>query len=277
MGTVAVVGAGPGDPNLITLAGARLIARADVVIYDRLAPIELLELARTEAKRISVGKAKGSGPSQGCINQLMVRHAQAGQQVVRLKGGDPAVFGRVVEEIEACGAAGISVTVVPGVSSALAAPMSAGIPLTERGLSAQVTVISGHRASLETYDWSALADPMATVVAESHCAAAIHAAATPAMRIARCTLGELARNGCPFPSPSVLVVGNVARRRPVFSGSSSPSAASWRGPSALEEIEAMQELQYRHPGDRLDDLFGSQLVPEVNDVGRLQRSRAGCD
>lgn len=145
-GTVALVGAGPGDPRLLTLRGAELLRHADVVIYDRLAPEALLDLAPRHALRVYAGKRPGDPVlDQDAINALIVEHAQAGRAVVRLKGGDPFVFGRGGEEAAACRAAGISFEIVPGVSAAVAAPAFAGIPVTHRGLAASFAVVTASR------------------------------------------------------------------------------------------------------------------------------------
>ncbi len=148
-GRVWLVGGGPGDPELITVKGLRLLERADVVVVDRLAPRALLdELPRVLAGQtqvIDVGKQPGHHPvRQSEINAILVEHALAGRDVVRLKGGDPYVLGRGGEEVEACVAAGVPVEVVPGVTSAVAVPSSAGIPLTHRGVARGFTVLSGH-------------------------------------------------------------------------------------------------------------------------------------
>src|SRR3989440_7267329 len=160
-GGVALVGGGPGDPELITVRGRRLLARADVVVADRLAPRELLdELPPTvivvDAAKIPYGRAA----SQDVINSTIIEHARAGRFVVRLKGGDPFVFGRGFEEVLACMEAGIPVTMVPGITSAFAAPAVADVPVTQRGVAHEVVVVSGHvspddETSL-TY-WSGLA------------------------------------------------------------------------------------------------------------------------
>lgn len=148
-GRVWLVGGGPGDPGLITVKGLRLLERADVVIVDRLAPRALLdELPRVtsgDTQVIDVGKQPGHHPvRQSEINALIVEHALAGRDVVRLKGGDPYVLGRGGEEVAACVEAGIVVEVVPGVTSAVAVPAAAGIPLTHRGVARGFTVLSGH-------------------------------------------------------------------------------------------------------------------------------------
>lgn len=160
-GHVALVGGGPGDPGLITTRGRRLLAEADVVVVDRLAPRALLDTLDDDVLVIDVGKTPGHHPvPQGEINRLLVEHAQAGRRVVRLKGGDPFVLGRGGEEMLACLAGGVEVEVVPGVTSAVAVPAAAGIPVTHRGRSKQVTIVSGH----EGLDWAALARAEGTLV-----------------------------------------------------------------------------------------------------------------
>jgi len=145
IGKVYLVGAGPGDPDLITVKGLRLIQQADVILYDRLIPHALLHEAQPDAELIDVGKApKKQRLSQNIINQLMIEKAQKGLQVVRLKGGDPFVFGRGGEEALACSEAGIPFEVVPGITSAIAVPAYAGIPVTHRHVSTALTVITGH-------------------------------------------------------------------------------------------------------------------------------------
>ena len=144
-GAVYLVGAGPGDPDLITRKGARLLRQADVVVYDRLIPFELLEEARPDAELINVGKQPTRHRlAQADINVLLIERALAGKDVVRLKGGDPFIFGRGGEEALACREFGIPFEIVPGVSSAFAVPAYAGIPLTQRGLSSAFTVIAGY-------------------------------------------------------------------------------------------------------------------------------------
>lgn len=165
---VALVGGGPGDPDLITVRGRRLLARADVVVADRLAPAELLGELGPHVEVIDAAKIPyGRAMAQQAINDAMIGHAKAGKFVVRLKGGDPYVFGRGFEEVEACVAEGIPVTVVPGVTSAIAVPALAGIPVTHRGVTHEFVVVSGHVApdhpdSLT--DWAALARLRGTLV-----------------------------------------------------------------------------------------------------------------
>jgi uroporphyrin-III C-methyltransferase/precorrin-2 dehydrogenase/sirohydrochlorin ferrochelatase len=144
-GSVALVGGGPGDPGLITTRGRRLLADADVVVVDRLAPRSLLAELPDDVQVVDVGKTAGHHPvGQDEINRLLVAHAQAGRRVVRLKGGDPYLLGRGSEELAACRAAGVPVEMVPGVTSAFSVPAAVGIPVTHRGLARQVTVVSGH-------------------------------------------------------------------------------------------------------------------------------------
>lgn len=160
-GHVALVGGGPGDPGLISVRGRRLLAEADVVLVDRLAPRALLDELDPAVVVVDVGKTSGHHPMpQEQINRLLVEHARAGRRVVRLKGGDPFVLGRGGEEALACVAAGVAVEVVPGVTSAVAVPAAAGIPVTHRGRSRQVTVVSGH----EGLDWASLAALEGTLV-----------------------------------------------------------------------------------------------------------------
>ncbi|HEY6169093.1 MAG TPA: uroporphyrinogen-III C-methyltransferase, partial [Verrucomicrobiae bacterium] len=144
-GTVYLVGAGPGDPGLLTLRGAELLARADVVVYDALVNAELLRLAPKTAEVIYGGKrAKDHAIPQDELNQLLVRKAKEGKTVVRLKGGDPYIFGRGGEEAEEIAAAGIAFEVVPGISSFVAGPNYAGIPITHRDHCSSFMVITGH-------------------------------------------------------------------------------------------------------------------------------------
>jgi len=165
---VALVGAGPGDPELITVRGRRLLGRADVVIADRLVPQLLLDSLRPDVELIDAAKIpRGRQLAQEAINDLIVDRALAGKYVVRLKGGDPLVFGRGGEETDACLAAGIPVAIVPGVTSAIAVPGLAGIPVTHRGLTHELVVVSGHlppEHPESLVDWPALGALRGTVV-----------------------------------------------------------------------------------------------------------------
>jgi uroporphyrinogen III methyltransferase / synthase len=242
--TVFLVGAGPGDPGLLTLRGAEVLGRADVVVHDRLSGSSLLDLAPPGAVRIAVGKT-GGGPStpQDEINRLLVEHGRAGRQVVRLKGGDPFVFARGGEEAQVLADAGVPFEVVPGVSSAIAVPAYAGVPVTQRGLATSFTVVTGHEdpwAATET-DWSAVAGVGGTIVvlmgvatraaiadrlmaggmAADTPVAAVRWGTRPEQRTVRTTLAGL--GDAPVESPAVIVVGPVAaldlawyERRPLF-------------------------------------------------------------
>jgi uroporphyrinogen III methyltransferase/synthase len=170
-GSVALVGAGPGDPDLLTLRGRDLLAAADVVVIDRLAAAELLGHCRPGVEVIDAGKvprsAHGEGMTQDEINACIVDRARAGRAVVRLKGGDPFVFGRGGEEALACRAAGVPFEVVPGISSAIAVPAYAGIPVTHRGITQDMAIVSGHvdpAADGSVVDWAALAAGPGTLV-----------------------------------------------------------------------------------------------------------------
>ncbi|MFZ2176562.1 MAG: uroporphyrinogen-III C-methyltransferase [Rhodococcus sp. (in: high G+C Gram-positive bacteria)] len=165
---VALVGGGPGDPDLITVRGRRLLARADVVVADRLAPPELLAELGSDVEVIDAAKIPyGRAMAQEAINAALIDNAKAGKFVVRLKGGDPYVFGRGFKELEACAAAGVPVTVVPGITSAISVPSAAGIPVTHRGVTHEFVVVSGHVAPDHPdslVDWPALARLKGTIV-----------------------------------------------------------------------------------------------------------------
>jgi len=229
--TVSLVGAGPGCPGLFTLRGAELLGRADVVVYDRLIALELLELAPPGAELIDVGKNPGESSRQSDINALLVEHGRAGREVVRLKGGDPFVFGRGGEEAEALRKAGVAYEVVPGVTSAFAAPAAAGIPVTHRTLSTSVTVVTGRVGDASAaggVDWQALgraggtlvilmgvserAEIAARLIASGRFpdtpAAVVHWGTAPGQQVVRTTLDGLA--SVALPAPSVIVVGSVA-------------------------------------------------------------------
>ena len=225
---VYLVGAGPGDPGLLTRRGAELLAGADVVVHDRLADPGLLALAPPGAERVDVGKGPGDeGPAQDDINALLVERGRTGGTVVRLKGGDPFVLARGGEEAEALAAAGVPFEVVPGITSAVAAPAYAGVPVTHRGLATSFTVVTGQTGG-EGPDWEALARSGGTLVvlmgvatraavADRLLAAgmdpatpvlAVRWGTRPDQRSARTTLDRLGDTA--VEAPAVLVIGAVA-------------------------------------------------------------------
>jgi uroporphyrin-III C-methyltransferase len=165
-GMVWLVGAGPGDPELLTRKAERLIRAADIIFYDALVGPDVLDLAAPDAERISVGKRSGRhSKDQGSINLLVVRAALAGRRVVRLKGGDPAIFGRAAEEMAALAEHGIAARICPGITTASAAAASAGISLSLRGLARQIRFVTAHARAGEALDldWSSIADPQSTL------------------------------------------------------------------------------------------------------------------
>ena len=168
VGEVILVGGGPGDPDLLTVGGLKALRRADVVLYDHLAPLACLAEVPDGAELIDVGKIpRGRQRAQAEINELLVERARRGATVVRFKGGDPFVLGRGSEEWQACAEAGIPVRVIPGVSSAIAGPELAGIPLTHRGLTQNFSVVSGHVGPdhpASTVNWDAVATSSGTIV-----------------------------------------------------------------------------------------------------------------
>jgi len=239
-GRVILVGAGPGDPDLITIRGAKMMARADVVLYDELASNELLDLASDRAELINVGKRGHDEPTrtQDEINRLLVEYAHAGRTVVRLKGGDPVVFGRGGEEMSACADAGIPFEIVPGVTSAVAALSYAGIPVTDRRYSASFAVVTGHKDPsrvAEQTRWRELGTAVDTLVilmgmrnlaglieeliaggkSPDTPAAAVMHGTLPEQKTCVSTLAELpeAVVKAGLGSPSVVVVGDVVRLR----------------------------------------------------------------
>ncbi len=166
-GIVYLIGAGPGDPELITLKGAAILKKAQAVVYDALVQESLLKLAPPDAKLLYMGKRAGRMcPSQEEINRTLIEQALAGNTVVRLKGGDPFVFGRGGEEVMALGEAGVPCEVVPGVTSGVAVPGSLGIPVTHRGVSGSVAFVTGHPGSglEDPVDWEKLSTAVGTIV-----------------------------------------------------------------------------------------------------------------
>lgn len=233
MGKVWLVGGGPGDPDLLTIKALRLLQSADVVVHDRLTPQPVLDLAGPQARMIDVGKRKSRHTlPQDDINALLVALALEGLMVVRLKGGDPFVFGRGGEEMQACREAGVPVEIVPGVSAGLAAAAGAGAPLTHRGMAQAVTFVTGHAASGQApdLDWNALASANHTVVVymglssapiiTERLIAAGRAATTPVLAVENAsrpderriisTLGSLPLALSAIDGPAILIIGEVA-------------------------------------------------------------------
>jgi uroporphyrin-III C-methyltransferase/precorrin-2 dehydrogenase/sirohydrochlorin ferrochelatase len=231
-GRVVLVGGGPGAPDLVTVRGRRALAEADVVVTDRLGPTDLLDELPAAVEVIDVGKTPGHHPvPQHEINALLVEHARRGRTVVRLKGGDPYVFGRGGEELLACAEAGVPVEVMPGVSSALAVPALAGVPLTHRGVTAAFHVVTGHQG-LDAVSVACVVERAATLVILMGVAAlasiseqALAAGADPAtpvaivergstagQRVTRARLDHVARVAAEagVRAPAVIVVGDVA-------------------------------------------------------------------
>lgn len=234
---VSLIGAGPGDPELLTLKGARRLREADVIVYDRLAAPELLATAHPDAELINAGKEPGKpGPGQGEINRVIVEKALEGKRVARLKGGDPFVFGRGGEEAIACIEAGVRFEVIPGITAGIAAPAYAGIPVTHRGISTSVTLVTGHEdVNSSGVDWEGLGRLKGTLVLmmsvgslteicgaliTAGCdpntpAAAIEWGTRPVQRVLSASLGDLPQKASEFKlmAPATVVVGDVAALR----------------------------------------------------------------
>jgi uroporphyrin-III C-methyltransferase len=236
-GNVSIVGAGPGAPDLITVRGLARLRAADTLVYDRLVSPELVAEAPRHAELVFVGKWRGAATlAQRAIEELLIARARRGQHVVRLKGGDPFVFGRGGEEVAALAAAGIPVEVVPGVTSATAVPASAGIPVTHRELASALTIVTGHENPGKAHsalDWHWLAAAPGTLVilmglerlgaisdrllragrAPDTPAAAIAAGTLPEQRVVSAPLAELAdaTAAAGLRAPTLIVIGAVAR------------------------------------------------------------------
>lgn len=227
--TVSLVGAGPGDPDLLTMKAARLLGAAEIVVHDALVGDGVMALIPHDVERIDVGKRVGKPVPQEMISTLLVELAKQGKRVVRLKGGDPFVFGRGGEEAIALQDAGVSYEIVPGITSSVAAPAAAGVPVTHRGVSAGFTVVTGHRRPGEPdIDWRSLAKVGTTIVilmgvthrdaiaseliagglASDTPVAAVRFATTDQEDVVRCDLAEL--GAAPVESPATIVVGAVA-------------------------------------------------------------------
>jgi uroporphyrin-III C-methyltransferase / precorrin-2 dehydrogenase / sirohydrochlorin ferrochelatase len=231
-GEVYLIGAGPGDPDLLTLRALQLLQQADVILYDRLVPDAILERARRDAERIAVGKELGDHTQQQRIHELLLKFAAAGKRVARLKGGDPFIFGRGGEEIELLAAHNIPYIVVPGITAALAAAAAAEIPLTHRRLAHSVTFVTGHTVADTQLDWHSLAAQHHTVVfymglaqlpaivarlraagaRPDHPAAVVERAALPGQRVLRAGLQHIAALAAreQVAAPALLIIGTVA-------------------------------------------------------------------
>jgi uroporphyrin-III C-methyltransferase len=233
-GTVYLVGAGPGDPGLMTVRGLQLLRNAQVVVYDQLVSPVLLDEAAPGATRIFVGKQAGRHSiAQHEIHEALINYALQGHEVVRLKGGDPFVFGRGGEEAEALVDAGIPFEIVPGVSSAVAVPAYAGIPLTHRKLASSFAVVTGHQAvnAPSSIDWAKLATAVDTLVilmglhnlraiagklvahgrAPDTPVAVIHRGTTAGQKTVIGTLADIVEKSASLKAPALIVVGDVVR------------------------------------------------------------------
>jgi len=246
---VAIVGGGPGDPDLITVRGRRLLAHADVVVADRLAPQSLLAELDPDVEIVDAAKLpRGRFMAQEAINEVLVDRARQGRFVVRLKGGDPFVFGRGSEEVAACVAAGVPVTVVPGITSAISVPGLAGIPFTHRGVAHEAVIVSGHLPPGHPdslVDWTALGGLAGTVVLlmgvenlpaiaaalvdggrdPATPVAAVENGSLPTQRVVVTTLGDAARTFAleQVRAPAIVIVGHVVGQRAATAGQVTPA------------------------------------------------------
>ncbi len=298
--TVYLVGAGPGDPGLLTMRGAEVLRRADVVVHDRLSAAELLDLAPESAERIDVGKSPGHARlDQDGINALLVERGRAGQTVVRLKGGDPTVFARGGEEAMALADAGVPFEFVPGVTSAIAVPAYAGIPVTQRFSSTSFTVVTGHEdpsiGGDGSVDWDAVARVGGTIVVlmgvgriERICqrliaggrapetpAAAVIWGTRPEQRTVRGTLATLPTMD--LESPATIVVGAVAalelawfETRPLFGTTVVVTRARAQSSSLLARLRELGADTVEIPAIRIDEPAdgGAALRAAVADLAR---------
>ena len=262
-GSVVLVGAGPGDPGLLTLRALRALNEADVILHDRLVSAEVLDLARRDAERIEVGKQAGHHhTTQDGIHALLLRHAQAGRRVVRLKGGDPFVFGRGGEELEFLREQGIPYEVVPGITAAVACAAYAGVPLTHRDHAQSVRFVTAHcQSSRDTLDWTALAQERQTLAvymgvaelgglrarliehgrAPSTPFALIENGSRPDQRVITGTLANLAERAAfhAVHSPALLILGEVAALA---------TSLAWFGQPPLgATVHAIRTLPAGHP------------------------------
>src|SRR5215212_4165550 len=291
-GRVSIVGAGPGDPELITVRALARIRTADVLIYDRLVDPALVAEAPPTVERVFAGKARGfAALEQHEIEALLIARAVAGKHVVRLKGGDPYVFGRGGEEVASLVAAGIQVEVVPGISSALAAPASAGIPVTHRELSSSLTIVTGHEDPTKpesAVDWDWLAASNGTLVilmglsqlpgirdrliaggrsAETP-SAAIANGTRPDQRVVTASLADLPEvvAAAQLVAPALIVVGDVVRCRELLASSALNGVPVTATASDDSRVE---------PGPVVFAGVGSHLGGEVSVSGRASQLGGG--
>ena len=285
--TVYLVGAGPGDPGLFTLRGRELLERCDAIVYDALADARIVDMARPDARRLYAGKRAGAHAlSQEEINRLLIDLGRQENCVVRLKGGDPFVFGRGGEEALALTAAGVEFEVVPGVSAAHAVPAYAGIPVTHRGLAAQVTFVTGHEdpeRPESALDWSALAAFRGTLVflmgvrtlaanaarlvehgmSPLTPAAVISNGSLPSQRTVVAPLGEIADAAAGLPPPAIALVGEVVtlrdrlawfERRPLFGRRIAVTRARAQASGLAARLEALGAEVLQAPAIRVEPL-----------------------
>jgi len=268
LGEVYLIGAGPGDADLLTLRALQLLQQADVILYDRLVPAAVLERSRRDAERVFVGKRSGQSPGattpQEQIHDLMVHYARQGLRVARLKGGDPFVFGRGGEEAECLTRHGIPYLVVPGITAALGAAAAAGIPLTHRQVAQSVTFVTGHPLQDDALDWSALAREHQTVVfymgvahlqrictqltaagaRQSLPVALIERATLPGQRVLRGTVTSIAAlaERAAISAPALLVVGEVAALAQPGGASDSAGGPAAESAAAHRPLESVHEF-----------------------------------
>jgi uroporphyrin-III C-methyltransferase len=274
-GKVYLVGAGPGDPELLTLKAVRILRSAEVVLHDDLVGPGVLQLIPKSAKLHNVGKRCGRKSwKQSEINALLVQLASFGSDIVRLKGGDPLIFGRAGEELEALREAGIAIEIVPGVSSALAAAAAAQIPVTHRDLASSIVFLAGHHAKGQSadgvierlsskttyavympgYGYATMRERLvaAGLATETPCAI-VSQVATPGERVFRTTLGELA-NAPQLPAPTLLFVGEVVR---MAAHATLTSEAAWWTPESFVDAGTSNS--------HVVEEFGTQKGPQRGD------------
>ena len=267
-GIVYLVGAGPGDPELITVRGLRLMKQADVVVHDRLVSLQLLEEAPPRAQRINVGKTPGQQHRQQVdINALLIAEARQGKTIVRLKGGDPLVFGRGGEECQALAEAGIPFEIIPGVTSATAVPAYAGIPLTHREVASAFTVVAGYTRGPDSvavdWEWLAHAETLVFLMGVRNLpkiaqrlvqhglpsetpVAMIHWGTTAAQVVVEGTLTDIAEKAKGIPPPAIIVVGQIVKLRQQLTWFDPASGHKPPTPSSIEEPHPMEAETEKH-------------------------------